>query len=151
MRGPAQEEYVEYVTGRLAALRQLAFLLCGDAHRADDSVQATIEKLYLRWARVSKVEHVDQYVQKMLVRTFLDERRRPWARVAFFAGGPPESHTIHRPGANVDKATHTHRQGRPADILRACDVNRVVVPQRAPHACLRRGEFKAAIAVVSEL
>jgi len=53
MRGPAQEEYVEYVTGRLASLRQLAFLLCGDEHRADDIVQQTIEKLYLRWGRAS--------------------------------------------------------------------------------------------------
>jgi DNA-directed RNA polymerase specialized sigma24 family protein len=70
MRGRVQEEYVEYVTGWLGPLRQLAFPLCGDAHRADDIVQATIEKLYLRWARVSTVEHLDQYVRQMLVRTF---------------------------------------------------------------------------------
>jgi RNA polymerase sigma-70 factor (sigma-E family) len=81
MRRQAQEEYAEYVSGRLAALRQLAFLLCGDEHRADDIVQATIEKLYLRWPRVSAVEHLDAYVRQMLVRTFLDERRRPWSRV----------------------------------------------------------------------
>jgi RNA polymerase sigma-70 factor (sigma-E family) len=102
MRGRAQEEYVDYVTGRLAPLRQLAFLLCGDAHRADDIVQATIEKLYLRWARVSAVEHLDQYVRQMLVRTFLDERRRPWARVALSGWGPPEPSPSARDG--VDEA-----------------------------------------------
>ncbi|GAA3294216.1 SigE family RNA polymerase sigma factor [Dactylosporangium vinaceum] len=88
MRRQAQEEYVEYVSGRLGVLRQLAFLLCGDEHRADDIVQLTIEKLYLRWANVSAVEHLDQYVRRMLVRTFLDERRRPWARIGLFARAP---------------------------------------------------------------
>ncbi|GAA4248916.1 SigE family RNA polymerase sigma factor [Dactylosporangium darangshiense] len=102
MRARAQEEYAEYVTGRLAALRQLAFLLCGDTHRADDIVQLTIEKLYLRWARVSAVEHLDQYVRQMLVRTFLDERRRPWARVALTPWGPPEPPPA--PPQGVDEA-----------------------------------------------
>ncbi|MFG2038060.1 SigE family RNA polymerase sigma factor [Dactylosporangium sp. NPDC048998] len=88
MRAEAQEEYVEYVTGRLAPLRQLAFLLCGDEHRADDVVQQTIEKLYLRWPRVSAVEHLDRYVRQMLVRTFIDERRRPWARVGLTGRAP---------------------------------------------------------------
>ncbi|MFI5913588.1 SigE family RNA polymerase sigma factor [Dactylosporangium sp. NPDC051541] len=88
MRRQAQDEYVEYVTGRLGALRRLAFLLCGDEHRADDVVQLTIEKLYRRWARVSAVEHLDQYVRQMLVRTFLDERKRPWARIGLFARAP---------------------------------------------------------------
>jgi DNA-directed RNA polymerase specialized sigma24 family protein len=32
-------EYVEYVTARTPALRRLAYLLCGDEHRADDLVQ----------------------------------------------------------------------------------------------------------------
>ncbi|MER7280250.1 SigE family RNA polymerase sigma factor [Dactylosporangium sp. NPDC000244] len=88
MRGQVRDEYVEYVTGRIAPLRRLAFLLCGDEHHADDIVQLTIEKLYRRWARVSGMEHVDQYVRQMLVRTFLDERRRPWARVRLFDRAP---------------------------------------------------------------
>ncbi|WP_426508298.1 SigE family RNA polymerase sigma factor [Dactylosporangium sp. McL0621] len=88
MRRQARDEYVEYVTGRIAPLRRLAYLLCGDEHHADDIVQLTIEKLYRRWPRVRALEHVDQYVRQMLVRTFLDERRRPWARVGLFARAP---------------------------------------------------------------
>jgi DNA-directed RNA polymerase specialized sigma24 family protein len=45
MRVEAQQEYIEYVSGRLGTLRRLAFLLCGDEHRADDLVQHTITKL----------------------------------------------------------------------------------------------------------
>ena len=104
MRGLAQEEYAEYVSGRLAALRQLAFLLCGDEHRADDIVQSTIEKLYLRWSRVSSVEHLDAYVRQMLVRTFLDERRRPWARVGLFGSAAPPSEPPPPAGPDVEGA-----------------------------------------------
>jgi RNA polymerase sigma-70 factor (sigma-E family) len=98
MRAEERQEYVEYVSGRLATLRQVAFLLCGDEHRADDLVQQTITKLYVRWRRISGVEHVDQYVRRMLVRTFLDERRRPWARVGLMAAPPerpsPAAHSV---------------------------------------------------------
>src|SRR5687768_4883728 len=92
MRAEAKQEYVEYVTARLPSLRRLAFLLCGDEHRADDLVQQAITKLYVRWRRLSGVEHLDQYVRTMVVRTFLDERRRPWSRVALIGDlpdGPP--------------------------------------------------------------
>jgi RNA polymerase sigma-70 factor (sigma-E family) len=88
MRAEAKQEYVEYVTARLPSLRRLAFLLCGDEHHADDLVQQAITKLYVRWRRLSVIEHLDQYVRTMVVRTFLDERRRPWSRVALAADLP---------------------------------------------------------------
>lgn len=88
MRVEARQEYVDYVSNRLVPLRQLAYLLCGDEHRADDIVQQTITKLYVRWLRIRDVEHLDQYVRTMLVRVFLDERRRPWSRVGLLAEAP---------------------------------------------------------------
>ena len=97
MKASAQQEYVDYVTGRLPTLRRLAYLLCGDEHRADDLVQQTITKLYLRWQRISGVEHLDQYVRTMLVHAFVDERRRPWARVGLVAHGFLTSRLGHIP------------------------------------------------------
>jgi RNA polymerase sigma-70 factor (sigma-E family) len=88
VRTDTQQQYVEYVTGRLPALRKLAYVLCGDSHHADDLVQQTITKLYIRWRKVSEVEHLDQYVRTMLVRTFVDEKRRSWARVGLMAEVP---------------------------------------------------------------
>jgi RNA polymerase sigma-70 factor (sigma-E family) len=76
-----EEEYVEYVTARLAPLRRLGYLLSGSEDSADDLVQQTITTLYVHWKRVSTVTHLDQYVRSMLVRAFLDEKRRPWSRV----------------------------------------------------------------------
>jgi RNA polymerase sigma-70 factor (sigma-E family) len=87
---PEQErEYVEYVTARTPMLRRMAYLLCGDEHRADDHVQQALVRLYMHWRRARAVEHLDRYVRKILVRVHLDERRRAWARVRL-VDVPPE-------------------------------------------------------------
>jgi DNA-directed RNA polymerase specialized sigma24 family protein len=84
-------EYLAYVGGRTPALRRVAHLLCGDGHQADDLVQETITKLYARWPRLSRVDNLDGYVHTMLVRTFLDERRRGWWKVRLFGATPEQT------------------------------------------------------------
>ena len=76
-----REEYVKYVRVRIPALRRLAYHLCGEEHTADDMVQETITKLYVHWKRASEAMNLDAYVRAMLVRTFLDDKRRGWSRV----------------------------------------------------------------------
>ncbi|MEV6299238.1 SigE family RNA polymerase sigma factor [Actinoplanes sp. NPDC051861] len=93
----SDEQYLAYVSGRLGALRRFAYLLCGDGHQADDLVQEAITKLYARWARISRVDNVDAYVHTMIVRTFLDEKRRGWWRVGLF-GTAPEQQAPERAG-----------------------------------------------------
>lgn len=80
MPEPPQHEYVDFVSSRLPALRRMAYNLCGDSHQADDLVQETVTKLYARWP-VRGVDNLDGYVRTMLVRTFIDEKRRGWWRV----------------------------------------------------------------------
>ena len=75
------QEYVDYVTGRLPELRRIALGLVGDPHRADDVVQETVTKLYMKWRTATRAQNLDAYVRTMLVRTFLDERRTRWAKV----------------------------------------------------------------------
>ncbi|WP_305789477.1 SigE family RNA polymerase sigma factor [Symbioplanes lichenis] len=84
----ADEEYLTYVRARVPALRRLAHQLSGDPHEADDLVQETVTKLYVRWSRIRSLESVDAYVNRMLVRTFLDSRRRGWWKVLL--GTPPD-------------------------------------------------------------
>ncbi|MEU4688350.1 SigE family RNA polymerase sigma factor [Actinoplanes sp. NPDC023714] len=76
-----EREYVEYVSGRLPRLHRAAYLLCADTFQADDIVQATLASLYLGWRRAVRADNLDAYVHRILVRRYLDERRRPWARV----------------------------------------------------------------------
>ena len=82
MAGGSDSEYLAYVNGRVTALRRTAYLLCGDSHEADDIVQETLTKLYVRWSRRRSVDNLDAYVNTMLVRIFVDGRRRGWWKVA---------------------------------------------------------------------
>jgi RNA polymerase sigma-70 factor (sigma-E family) len=73
-------EFAAYVGARGPALRNLAYLLCGDWHRAEDHAQTTLTKLYLAWRRIERRDEIDAYARKVLVRVAVDERRRPWRR-----------------------------------------------------------------------
>jgi RNA polymerase sigma-70 factor (sigma-E family) len=81
MQAASEQDYVDYVTGRLPLLKRAAYLLCGDSDRADDLVQSTITRLFVHWARASQAENLDGYVHRMLVRRYLDEQRLRWSRV----------------------------------------------------------------------
>jgi RNA polymerase sigma-70 factor (sigma-E family) len=88
MREADEAEYREYVTGRYAALRRTAYLLCGDWHRADDLVQSALTSLYVSWHRVRDRASLDGYVRAVLVRRAVDESRRPWRRETHTAAVP---------------------------------------------------------------
>ncbi len=90
MRSTTDEEYIAYVSARLPALKRLAYLLSGNEHRADDLVQESVTKLYVRWTAARKADNIDRYVRSILVRTHIDETRRPWSRVRLF-GAPPDT------------------------------------------------------------
>jgi RNA polymerase sigma-70 factor (sigma-E family) len=75
-----EREFVDYVGARSRLLRNTAYLLCGDWHRAEDLTQTALAKLYVAWRRIGHQESVDAYARRVLVRAFLDERRRPWRR-----------------------------------------------------------------------
>ncbi|GAA3880844.1 SigE family RNA polymerase sigma factor [Saccharothrix violaceirubra] len=89
MREADESAFREFAVSNAAALRRTAFLFCGDWHTAEDLMQATLLKLYQAWRRV----HLDTpaaYARKILLRTWLDERRRPWRRVEIGDGDVPE-------------------------------------------------------------
>ena len=75
-----EDEFVAYYSARAGQLRSTAYLLCGDWHLAEDLTQTTFTKLYRAWSRIDRHEVLDQYARQVLLRTFLDERRRPWRR-----------------------------------------------------------------------
>jgi RNA polymerase sigma-70 factor (sigma-E family) len=84
-----EREFADYVAARSRLLCTTAYLLCGDWHRAEDHAQTALAKLYLAWRRIDRRESVDAYARRVLVRTVLDEGRRPWRREQSVAD-PPE-------------------------------------------------------------
>jgi DNA-directed RNA polymerase specialized sigma24 family protein len=75
-----EDDFVAYYRARAEHLRTMAYLLCGDWHQAQDLAQTTFTKLYRAWRRIERHDTVDQYARRVLLRAFLDERRRPWRR-----------------------------------------------------------------------
>ena len=80
-RGSGRDaDFTAYVAARRAHLRRTAYLLCGDWHDAEDLVQTALAKLYVAWPRVRRDGSPEAYARKILVRTHVDETRRPWRR-----------------------------------------------------------------------
>lgn len=96
---PWERDFAAYVDGRGVALRSTAYLLCGDWHAAEDLTQAALTKLYLAWRRIDRAGSVDAYARRVLLRTYLDERRRPWRRERPAAEPPDRAAAVDAPGA----------------------------------------------------
>lgn len=75
-----EDEFTAFVTARMERWRRGAFLLCGDWHLADDLVSVTIANVYRHWRKVRRADNPDAFAQKILTRSWLTERRRPWRR-----------------------------------------------------------------------
>jgi RNA polymerase sigma-70 factor (sigma-E family) len=80
MRAEEEHAYVQYVQGRVLALRRTAYHLCGNWHEAHDLVQTALIKLYRHWRRVSEADSPDAYVHRVLVNVFLQQKRTWWSR-----------------------------------------------------------------------
>lgn len=70
--------FEEYVTARGRALWRSAWLLTGDAQRAEDLVQTALVKCWRRWDRIAADASVDGYVRRAVITTYTDWRRRRW-------------------------------------------------------------------------
>jgi RNA polymerase sigma-70 factor (sigma-E family) len=73
-----RDEFSEFAYARTPHLYRSAWLLCGDPQRAEDLVQETLAKVYVRWHRrlAAPIDNPAGYAQTTLVRTFISTQRR---------------------------------------------------------------------------
>ncbi|MEU5691301.1 SigE family RNA polymerase sigma factor [Actinosynnema sp. NPDC020468] len=90
MREEHEHGFRDFASANAAALRRTAFLFCGDWHMAEDLMQTSLLKLYRVWHRVRSQESPNAYARKVLLRTWLDEKRRPWRRAEQRDGEVPD-------------------------------------------------------------
>lgn len=79
-RDERDRRFTEFVVAASPQLQRTAFLMCGDRHRAEDLVQTALTKLYLAWDRVAPSGAVHGYARQIVVRSCIDDFRRPWRR-----------------------------------------------------------------------
>ena len=90
MRQADEDRFRAFALSQAAPLRRCAYLFCGDWHTAEDLMQTTLIKIYRAWHRVQQQETMARYARKVLLRTWLDEKRRPWRRSEVGLAEPPE-------------------------------------------------------------
>ena len=72
------EDFAEFVGARYQSLYRLAYLLTASRTGAEDLLQTTLEKAYVNWSRIGRMEYVEAYVRRMLANTMVSNRRRKW-------------------------------------------------------------------------
>jgi RNA polymerase sigma-70 factor (sigma-E family) len=110
-------EFEEYVAARGRGLLRFAFVLTRHRETAEDVVQSALADAFRRWGRVSRAEHPDAYVRKMIVTTYLGLMRRRSA--------------TETPVADVPQRTPAPD---PADLVAANDAFGAAIAGLAPRA-----------------
>lgn len=86
---------MEFASAQAGQLFRIAYLMCGDWHEAEDLVQIALAKLFVAWGRAAKAGDVCSYARRVLVNSFLSQRRlrrsseTPVAEIAA-AARPPD-------------------------------------------------------------
>jgi RNA polymerase sigma-70 factor (sigma-E family) len=144
------DSFREYIGVRLDPLRRTAFLICGDWHSADDVVSTAITKVYQDWHRISQMDNPDAYLRRVLVNTWLMERRRPWRRersvpdLPPVAGQPGDDRSVHERLSLLKHLTALPPRQRAAVVLRFyCDLS---VEQTAQVLQCNPGTVKSQVA-----
>ena len=67
-------DFAAFVAARRQALVRAAYLVCGDAHTAEDLVQTALVKLATRWERL-RAERPEAYVRRIIYRDAISHWR----------------------------------------------------------------------------
>jgi RNA polymerase sigma-70 factor (sigma-E family) len=76
----SDQDFVDFVGSRWSPLYRLAYLLAGSPAEAEDLLQTTLEKAYVRWPRIRQMDHPEAYVRRMLATGAVSTGRRAWIR-----------------------------------------------------------------------
>jgi RNA polymerase sigma-70 factor (sigma-E family) len=86
-----ERDFVDFVAARWKSLYRLAYLLTASPTAAEDMLQTTLEKAYVSWARISRMEYPEAYVRRMLAHAVVSSNRRAWLREVPSARMPERS------------------------------------------------------------
>lgn len=107
MRSRDDEAFVKFVDERSTQLLRIGYLLCGDRHLAEELVQETLERVYVRWGRLRPGQEM-AYARRVLTNLRTDRWRRTRKEVVTEDGDLP------------DRAGHTQDTAADRDqLLRA--------------------------------
>ncbi len=136
---PPPEGFAEFVAARSHVLLRAAWLLTGDAGKAEDLLQVALARSWRNWERIVD-GNTESYVRRVLFTTYLSWWRRQW-RAEIPSAAPPDrastddvaADAVRRDGLRRALAGLTRRQ-RAVIILRYVE-DRSVADTAALLAC----------------
>lgn len=105
--------FEHFVTARSGDLWRSAFLLTGDAHRAEDLLQTALLKAWRHWDKVARDGAVEGYVRRALVTTYTDWWRRKWN------GEVPTEKLPVKGGSSTERRQEDDEASQRQDVLSA--------------------------------
>lgn len=119
--GPAtaRDEFTVFAREHAATLYRVAYLLCGDPHRAQDLVQQTFERTFRAWGRVRGGTPL-AYARKVLVNLRVDTWRRTRREHVV------DPHDLAHLTGDEPGATGAARRAAPGSDAHVADRDRVV-------------------------
>ncbi|WP_027341049.1 SigE family RNA polymerase sigma factor [Hamadaea tsunoensis] len=79
MRRPEEDAgFAEFVRARSDRLLRSAWLLTGDARRAEDLLQTALAKAWSRWSTIERADSPEAYVRRIIFTTYASWWRRAW-------------------------------------------------------------------------
>jgi RNA polymerase sigma-70 factor (sigma-E family) len=81
-----EDDIDTFLAARWSSLFRLACLLTGSPTEADDLLQESLVKVYLRWTKISRTQVPEAYVRRMIVNTLVSRSRRPYKRRELLEG-----------------------------------------------------------------
>lgn len=120
---PDEVGFESFIVARGGALLRFSFVLCGDHHLSQDLVQETLIKANRRWSGITRAQHPEAYLRRMIVNEYLSwRRRRPNAEIvqAITRSEPvPDTTALHADRDEVWRLLGTlPRQQRAVLVLR---------------------------------
>lgn len=73
-------EFDEFVRAEMGSLTRFAGALAGDRYLAEDVLSDALVKVARRWRRISAMQDPAAYVRRVVVTTYLDDRRKAQRR-----------------------------------------------------------------------
>ncbi len=74
------DSFDDFFAATWSRLYRTAYAVAGDHASAEDALQSAFARAYASWRKVSRVDHPEAYVRRMVVNEILDQRRRAWWR-----------------------------------------------------------------------
>src|SRR6185295_34925 len=120
------EGFDEFVAARSSALLRAAWLLTGDASKAEDLLQTVLATVWPRWVRIVAGGNPEGYVRRALYTTYLSWWRRRWRFEVPATELPEPGDGTDLAGATADRDAVRRALGRLSKQQRAVAVLRYV-------------------------